>query len=124
MTGAVAYLASSAQELVDYLSGAVLAQFEQSVQSGQQYRQDSVYIERSIEAFNSRVTRLLAMMDDITGSISNISDAIGDAASGVSGAAGSTRSLVDDMAGIAARMNVNQEIVGELQKQVEIFANL
>ncbi len=124
VTGAVAYLASSAQELVDYLSGAVLAQFEQSVQSGQQYRQDSVYIERSIEAFNSRVTRLLAMMDDITGSISNISDAIGDAASGVSGAAGSTRSLVDDMAGIAARMNVNQEIVGELQKQVEIFANL
>ena len=124
VTGAVAYLASSAQELVDYLSGAVLAQFEQSVQSGQQYRQDSVYIERSIEAFNSRVTRLLAMMDDITGSISNISDAIGDAASGVSGAAGSTRSLVDDMAGIAARMDTNQEIVGELQKQVEIFANL
>ena len=64
------------------------------------------------------------MMDGIAGSISNISDAIGDAAVGVSGAAGSTRSLVDDMAGIAARMNVNQEIVGELQKQVEIFANL
>ncbi len=69
-------------------------------------------------------TRLLAMMDDITGSISNISDAIGDAASGVSGAAQSTRSLVADMTGIAARMGTNQEIVGELQKQMEVFANL
>lgn len=124
VTGAVEYLAGSAQELVDYLSGAVLAQFEQSVESGQRYRQDSVYIEGAIEAFNSRVTRLRAMMEDIAGSISNISDAIGDAASGVSGAADSTRSLVEDMTGIAARMNVNQEIVGELQNQVEIFANL
>ncbi len=124
VTGAVEYLAGSAQELVDYLSGAVLAQFEQSAQSGQQYRQDSAYIERSIEGFNRQITGLRGMMDGIAGSISNISDAIGDAAVGVSGAAGSTRSLVDDMAGIAARMNVNQEIVGELQKQVEIFANL
>ena len=64
------------------------------------------------------------MMDDITGSISNISDAIGDAASGVSGAAGSTRSLVDDMADITTRMETNQEIVKDLQKQVEVFANL
>ena len=42
----------------------------------------------------------------------------------VTGAAGSTRSLVGDMEGIAGRMDANQEIVGELQKQMEVFANL
>ncbi len=35
-----------------------------------------------------------------------------------------TRVLVDDMAGITARMDTNQEIVGELQKQMDVFANL
>ena len=55
---------------------------------------------------------------------SNISDAIEQAASGVNGAAGSTRSLVDDMAEITARMHTNQEIVEELQQQMELFSNL
>lgn len=124
VTEAVDYLAGSAQELVDYLSNAILSQFEQSVQSGQQYREDSVYIEQCIEAFNSRVERLRVAMDEIAGSISTISDSIGNAASGVSGAAGSTRSLADDMAGITAKMHTNQDIVGELQKQMDVFANL
>ncbi len=124
VTGAVDYLANSAQELVDYLSSAIYAQFEQSIQSGKQYKEDAAYIGQSIETFNSRVERLRAAMDEVAGSISGISESIDDAASGVSGAEQSTRSLVADMTGIAARMGTNQEIVGELQKQMEVFANL
>ena len=52
------------------------------------------------------------------------SGAIDDAVSGITGAADSTRILVDDMAGITARMGTNQEIVGELKQQMEVFANL
>ncbi len=63
-------------------------------------------------------------MDEIAGAISNISEAIDGAASGVNGAAGSTRSLVEDMEGITKEMSINQEIVGELQKQMEALANL
>ena len=63
-------------------------------------------------------------MDEIAGSISGISDSIAGAAADVTGAAGSTRSLVDDMADITTRMETNQEIVKDLQKQVEVFANL
>lgn len=124
VTEAVEYLAGSAQELVDYLSNAILSQFEQSARSGQQYREDAAYIEHCIEEFNSRVDRLRAAMDEVAGSIAGISGAIDNAASGVNGAAGSTRSLVGDMEGIAAKMHTNQEIVGELQRQTEVFANL
>lgn len=124
VTDAVNYLSGSAQELVDYLGKAVLSQCEQSVLSGQQYREDSAYVQRSIEAFNGQVGRLRTSMDEIAESISHISHAIDGAATGVSGAAGSTRSLVDDMSGITARMHTNQEIVVELQKQMEVLANL
>ncbi len=124
VTGAVSYLSGSAQELVDYLGKAVLSQFEQSVKSGQQYRDDAVYIQNSIEAFNSRVERLKGSMDEIAGSISNISAATQGAASGITGAAGSTHSLVGEIDGITARMHTNQEIVGELQNQMDVFANL
>ncbi len=124
VTEAVNYLAGNAQELVDYLSNAILFQFEQSAQSGKQYREDAVYIEHCMETFQRQAERLRTSMDEITTSITNISDAIEQAASGVNGAAGSTRSLVDDMAEITARMHTNQEIVEELQQQMELFSNL
>ena len=124
VTGAVEYLTRSAQELVEYLSGAVLTQSQQSVQAGRQYRDDAAYIERCIEAFSSRVERLQGAMDEIAGAIANISGAIDGAATGVSGAAGSTQELVEDMAGITRRMQTNQEIVEELRRQVDVFANL
>lgn len=124
VTGAVDYLSGSAQELVDYLGHAVLEQFRHSAQSGKQYRDDAIYIEDAIEAFNSRVGRLRGAMDEIAGSISHISDAIGHAAEGVNGAAGSTQELVGDMEGITEGMAASQEVVGELQKQMEALENL
>ena len=77
-----------------------------------------------MEAFNQRTVRLRTAMDEIASSISEISGAIDSAVSGVNGAAGSTRGLVEDMAGITDRMNANQEIVGELKRQMDVFANL
>ena len=124
VTGAVDYLASSARELAEYLSQVIADQLERSVQAGQQYREDSDYIGHAMEEFNDRVDRLKNATDQIAVSISSISSSIDGAASGISGAAGSTRVLVDDMEGIPGRMDANQEIVGELQKQMDMFANL
>ncbi len=123
VTEAVDYLSGSAQELVDYLGHAVLEQFQRSAASGKQYRDDAIYVESSIEAF-SRVERLRAAMDEVAGSIANISNAIGGAAEGVNGAAGRTQDLVEDMSGITQGMSTNEDIVDELQKQMESLANL
>ena len=122
--GAVDYLSSSARELADYLGRVIAEQLERSVQAGQQYREDSDYIGSAMEEFNDRAERLKSAIDQIAVSISSISGSIDGAASGISGAAGSTRILVDDMEGITGRMDANQEIVGELQKQMDMFANL
>ena len=122
--GAVDYLSSSARELADYLSQVIAEQLERSVQAGQQYREDSDYIGHAMEEFNGRAERLKNAIDQITVSISSISGSIDGAASGIGSAAGSTRVLVDDMEGITGRMDANQEIVGELQKQMDMFANL
>lgn len=77
-----------------------------------------------MDSFNGRVVRLNDSMSEIAASISNITGAIDGAVSGITGAADNTRILADDMGGIAVRMDTNQEIVGELQGQVEVLANL
>lgn len=62
-------------------------------------------------------------MTEIAASIESITKAIDEGASGITGVAGSTKGLVDDMADITARMDVNREIVEELKKQMEVFAD-
>lgn len=124
VTSAVSYLSSSARELADYLGQALLTQLERSVRSGRQYRDDAAYIQRSMEDFNRQVDALRTAMAEIAASISGISDAVDGAVTGVTGVTGSTRVLAEDMAGITAGMDTNQEIVGELQRQVDVLANL
>lgn len=124
VTGAVSYLSGSAQELADYLGQAIETQLARSVQSGQQYREDAAYIQRSIETFNHQADGLQTAMAEVADSISSISSAVDGAVTDVTGVAGSTRVLVDDLAGIVGGMDTNQEIAGELHRQVEVFANL
>ena len=124
VTGAVDYLSSSAQELADYLGQVVLSQLETSVQAGRQYREDSDYIGRSMEAFNQRAGQLKTAMDEVASSIASISGAIDGSVFDITGAVDNTCILVEDIAGITARMDINQEIVGELRNQMDIFANL
>lgn len=124
VTGAVSYLSDSARELAGYLSQVIWEQLERSVQAGRQYREDSDYIGQAMEEFNEKTERLKTAMDQVAASISSISGAIDGAAEGLSSAAGNTRVLAEDMTGITAGMDTNQEIVGELQKQMDVFANL
>lgn len=77
-----------------------------------------------MEGFNRQVDTLRTAMAEIAASISGISGAVDGAVSGVTGVTDSTRVLAGDMVGITAGMDTNQEIVGELQRQVDVFANL
>lgn len=124
VTSAVHNLSKHSQDLVDYLSESILAEFQEFVNSGKQYKDDAAYIEQAMDEFHNRTDRLKQSMIEIADSIESITKAIDDGAAGITGAADSTQSLAADMADISNRMDMNQEIVEELQKQTKIFANL
>ena len=108
--------------MADYLNKTILIEFQEFVRSGKQYKEDADYVKEMIDAFNHRTDRLRSSMTEIAGSIESITKAIDDGASGITGVAGSTKILVEDMADITGRMDTNQEIVEELKKQMEVFA--
>ena len=109
--------------MADYLSETVLTEFQEIVRSGRQYKEDADYVKEMIDAFNSRTDRLRNSMIDIADSIESITKAIDDGAGGITGVADSTKSLAGDMADITDRMDTNREIVEELKKQMEVFAD-
>ncbi len=122
VTNAVYNLSKHSQDLADYLSDTILMEFQEFVCSGRQYKEDADYVKEMIDAFNSRIDRLRNSMTEIAGSIESITKAIDEGAGGITGVAGSTKSLVEDMADITGRMDTNREIVEELKKQMEVFA--
>lgn len=123
VTNAVYNLSKNSQELADYLSETILTEFQEFVRSGRQYKEDADYVQEMIDAFNSRTDRLRSVMTEIASSIESITKEIDGGAAGITGVAGSSRSLVEDMTDITGRMDTNREIVEELKKQMEIFSN-
>ena len=124
ITDAVYHLSQSAQNLVDYMDQSILKEFEEFVEAGSQYRKDASYIENVMDEFNDKTMRLQNSMTKIADSIGSITKAMDDSAAGISRVAGSTRHLVSDMADITGKMDVNQEVAGELSRETVSFANL
>lgn len=124
ITQAVSQLSQSAQNLVDYMDQSILKEFEEFVEAGSQYREDASYIENIMDEFNEKTMRLQDSMTEIADSIGSITSAMDDSAAGISRVAGSTQHLVSDMADITERMDVNQEVAGELSRETVSFANL
>lgn len=124
VTNAVHNLSRHSQDMADYLNDSILTEFKEFVHAGRQYREDADYVTERIDAFHSRSDRLRNSMSEIAGSIDSITKAIDEGAAGISGVAGSAKSLVEDMADITGRMDTNREIVGELKKQMEVFEDL
>lgn len=124
VTKAVYGLSKNAQDLIDYMNDTILGQFQVFVSAGQQYKEDASYVEREMEEFYEKSQHLRSSMEQIVTAIQKITSAIDEGAGDISGVAGSTKSLVANMADITSRMDVNKEIVEQLREQTEIFANL
>ena len=124
VTNAVHNLSRHSQDMADYLNKTILTEFQEFVCSGRQYKEDADYVKEMIDAFNSRADRLRNSMSEIADSIGSITRAIDEGAAGITGVADSTKSLVEDMTDITNRMDINREIVEDLKKQMEVFADL
>ena len=124
VTSAVYNLSEHAQQLIEYMNQSVLTEFQEFVQSGSQYKEDAAYIRRSMAEFHERTKHLKNSMSSIADSISTITKAINEGANGITGVAGNTRRLADDMEDITQRMGVNQEVVKGLEDETVVFDNL
>ena len=124
VTYAVHRLSEHAQQLIDYMKDSILTEFQQFAETGNQYKNDAAYIQDTMDEFNEKVSCLRNSITEIVTSIASIRKAIEESAVGIAGVAGNSQNLVKDMNDITLRMDVNQEIVAELNKETEVFANL
>lgn len=124
VTAAVYNLSEHAQHMINYMSQSVLKEFQAFVEAGSQYKEDAAYVRQVMDEFYKRTDRLKNSMSGIADSIGTITKVIDEEAGGITGVAGNTRNLANDMEDITRRMGVNQEVVKELEKETVVFDNL
>lgn len=94
------------------------------MESGSQYKEDAAYIRQTMDEFYQQTERLKQSMSEIADSIRIITNVIDEGANGITGVAGNTKSLADDMEEITQRMDTSLEVVEELEKETAVFDHL
>ena len=121
---AVHNLSGSSADIAEYMNESILPGFRNFVDSGVQYKNAATYVENVMNEFKAQTDDLKIEVDQIANSINTITLAIEDGVEGVTGAAESTQMLVTDMERISDRMDENQEIASDLQKETAVFTRL
>ena len=124
VVSAVHNLSDNANELVAYLKEYILPEFEKFCEDGAKYKDNADYVESVMNDFSNKTEGFKSTFEDIAGSINSITTAIDEGVKGVSSAAESTQTLVNDMDNIAKRMDENQKIAGELDNETKIFSKM
>lgn len=124
VTKAVHNLSENSEAFLDYLNGDILKAFEEFACTGGKYREDSAYVEKAVEDFSERTVRFRNSVSDIAEAIENITASLEVSSGEISGAAGSTKSLAEDIADINSSMNENRKIAEELKKQTNMLSSL
>lgn len=121
---AVHKLSESSTDMANYMSESILPGFRNFVDSGVQYKNAAAYVENVMNEFRTQTDDLKVEVDQIANSINVITLAIEDGVEGVNGAAQSTQKLVMDIGRISDRMDENQEIASDLQRETAVFKRL
>ncbi len=121
ITCAVDELIKNSNEVVNYIENTVLPDYEAFVSTGEQYRNDSVYINNIMKSLRQRTDILNTRMSSIARSVSDIAITTEESAKGIMQAATQTNTFVNEINCVKQNMDTNQEIAASLMTQADKF---
>ncbi|MGN0621318.1 MAG: methyl-accepting chemotaxis protein [Porcipelethomonas sp.] len=120
----VTNLSENSGELVEFMTGYILPEFESFVRSGEEYRNKATFIENSMDEFNEKIIEFQQSMTRISESIASIAHSVNESADGVNMVTERTNILVDDMNRITDKMDINKKISSSLKSETDVFVKL
>lgn len=119
--GAVKKLNDNAEVLMEFVSGRVVEDYKQNVESGMVYNDDAAEIHKEMNLFISKADALNRMMKEMVVQFDRINNSIDENTQGISGAAGSATSLVSLMSDVSNAVDTSKNAVDGLEKAIEKF---
>ena len=124
VTGAVEDLAKNANDMIAFIDGTVLGDYDKFVGMANTYHDDADHMDEILQNFYSSAEKLRNTMAQMAEGIDGINIAVDESAQGVTVAAQSTGALVEALVSIKSEADINMDISQNLQGEVSRFKNI
>ncbi|MDE7324658.1 MAG: methyl-accepting chemotaxis protein [Lachnospiraceae bacterium] len=121
---AVNDLSDNANEMIGYISGTILPDYDVYASSGQQYREDAEEVSTAMNNCISEMEELRGHIEHLVGQMGQIEDSVAECSRGIGESADSTSRLVDDMKQVYDNMESSVKVVEKLKQNSEAFVSL
>lgn len=117
----VGNLSTGAEDVLRFLDGQILADYDSFVHAGEQYVQDAETLDGMAASFSATSQQVLATVQGMTSSILEVSRATSEGAAGVENIAGRTGTMAEKAAGVVTRTQQTSERAVRLMQLVDKF---
>ena len=124
VTEAVGALAANANEMLTFIDGTVLSDYDKLVDVANQYYADADHLDGMMDVIDDKSTELESNITNINEGIDGINSAVDESAQGVSMVADNASQLVEMLGNIRSDAESNREISDELSNEVAQFKHI
>lgn len=124
VTEAVNALAGNANEMLEFIDGTVLGDYDKLVDVANQYYADADTLDEMMDVIDDKSTEIENNITSINEGIDGINTAVDESAQGVTNVADSASQLVEMLGSIRSDAESNQEISNELSNEVAQFKHI
>ena len=124
VTQAVKTLADNAMQVLEFINTTVLADYDAFVGTGEKYEETAKIINEMLDGISEQTQYLNGIMDDMSDSVSDITNSVGEASKAISQSAESSQDIVDEISGISSAMNTNNDVTEKLSESTKQFVKM
>ena len=124
VTQAVTKLSGNATEVLDFINTTVIADYDSFVETGAQYEDTAVLINRMLDKFTAKAENLKSIMNEMSSSISSIAHSVQESAQAINMSANNSSQIVSDIQGIGDALDQNTRVTEQLGDSTRMFAQL
>lgn len=124
VTEAVTNLAGNAEQMLKFVNGTVLGDYDKFVDIANQYHDDAESMHEILDEFSHEATELEATTGTMKSGIDGIAQTVDESAKGISDTAQNTAVLVEAISSIQQEADNNKQISYKLQEEVHRFKNI
>ena len=124
VTTAVKTLASNAEEVLDFINGTVIGDYDEFVDTGEKYGHTAEVMNEMLAEFTEKAESLNTIMQDMVDSVDTITNSVQESSTAITMSAENSAEIVTGIKSIFKAMDKNNEVTEQLNDTTQKFTSL
>jgi methyl-accepting chemotaxis protein len=124
VTAAVNTLASNAQEVLDFINGTVIGDYDEFVDTGEKYGHTADVMNEMLSDFTEKANSLNVIMKDMVEAVNTITNSVQESSQAINMSAENSTEIVTGIKKIFDAMDKNNEVTEQLNDTTQRFTSL